>query len=250
MRFRIAVVDDMSADCERIVQMLAQYQAQNGAAFEVTVCHTGEEFFRVYHKGAFQIIFLDICMEGMDGVALSHRLRISDEAIRIIFMSTEHEYVFDVWRSQPTSFLCKPCSYEKFAEAMDIALTYFRQAEKHFMVKLPRSEQSVKQSDILSVVADNHSTIIRLVTGERYLSTATFSEVSEILSQEPNFLLCNRGVLINMDYAECKNRMTDESIEMFDGTFYPIHVRTRKQILQELSAYHITKKLKGRALMR
>ena len=130
---------------------------------------------------------------------------------------------------------------------MELSLAYFKKERqrKKFVIKLPRTERTVKQSDIMSAVADKHTTIIKLSTGETYISTANYTVVSDILLKEPNFLECNRGLLINMDYAVSSKHKSVESIEMLDGTVYPIRVRGRKQVIQELFAYHITKKLKG-----
>ena len=242
---KIAVVDDSDMDCRIIQKMLGKYTQENPhEKFDITVCHSGGEFFRIYRKGAFHIIFLDICMCGMDGIEISERLRTGDENIRIVFMSSDSDYVFEVFQSQPTGFLCKPYTYEKFLKSFELALNYFRKKEKMFTVKLPRILMPVAQNEILSAVSDNHCTVISLVTGDKYSSISTYSEVSGILLQEPNFIECNRGIIINMNYTKFNNDMkNDDSLTMQDGTVYPVRVRGRKQVMAQISAYHISGKI-------
>ena len=70
-----------------------------------------------------------------------------------------------------------------------------------------------------------------------------YSEVSTELLSEQNFIECNRGIIINMDYViMLKN--TDSDITMQDNTSYPIRYRDRKAIIGQITRY-IATNLKG-----
>ena len=236
---KIVIVDDSDMDCKIMQKMLDRYKKENPhEQFEVDVCHSGEEFFRIYQKDVFHVIFLDICMCGMNGIEISERLREIDENIRIVFMSSDSEYVFEVFQSQPTGFLCKPYTYEKFLKSFELALKYFRNEVKMFTFKLPRIQMSVAQNEIVSILSDNHYTEINLITGDRYNSISKYSEIKTLLLQEPNFIECNRGIIINMDYIECDNEKNEDVLTMQNGAVYPVKVRGRKQVLSEISAYY------------
>ena len=47
-----------------------------------------------------------------------------------------------------------------------------------------------------------------------------------------------------MNYTKFNNDMKNEdSLTMQDGTVYPVRVRGRKQVMSQLSAYHINGKI-------
>ena len=67
---------------------------------------SAEDFLKAYRKGDFEVIFLDVCMGEMDGLALAEQLRIADREIGIIFMSTTRDFVFQSFPFQPKGYLC------------------------------------------------------------------------------------------------------------------------------------------------
>lgn len=173
-------------------------------------------------------------MGEINGLELARRLRTSDQNINIVFMSSVRDYVFDTFAVKPDGYLCKPFEYAAFAEIMDMILVRYSLTERTITLKLPRSEAVVQLSEIVSIIACDHVAEVSLITGERYESRTLFKELEANFKNEPNFLLCNRGVLINMDYAV---KAKDGKIVMQNGPEYPIRQRDCKAITAKFTKY-------------
>lgn len=64
----IAAVDDLPADLERLGAALETYAAQHELTIEVSGFRSGEELLEAAASGGFDIVFLDIVMDGIDGL--------------------------------------------------------------------------------------------------------------------------------------------------------------------------------------
>ena len=67
-----------------------------------------------------------------------------------------------------------------------------------------------------------------------------FREVEADLMNYRRFLMCNRGLIINMDCVSSLSR-DKSSIIMNDGTSYGIKVRGRTEIISEFTQYQISR---------
>ncbi len=76
MKLNIAVIDDIPHDIETAADMVKMYFEQNNF-FSVNISgfENADSFFKAYTKNFFQIVLVDICMNGMNGLELSQRLR-------------------------------------------------------------------------------------------------------------------------------------------------------------------------------
>ena len=66
----------------------------------------------------------------------------------------------------------------------------------------------------------------------------SFSEISSLLEPDPRFLLCNRGVLINMDQVLT---FSEENAVMKDGGTFPLRTKKRAALKAEFSKYLLSK---------
>jgi DNA-binding LytR/AlgR family response regulator len=231
----IAIVDDLEADCKHIADYIGQYFSErHQKQVRTAVFSSAEQFLKYYRKGVFQIIFLDICMGEINGLELAKRLRTSDQSINIVFMSSVRDYVFDTFSVKPDGYLCKPFEYAAFAEIVDMILARYSLTDRTVKLKLPRSEAVVQLSEIISIIACDHVAEVKLITGEYYESRTLFKELEATFENESNFLLCNRGVLINMDYAV---KAKEGKIVMQNGSEYPIRRRDCKAITAKFTKY-------------
>ncbi len=189
---------------------------------------------------SLQIVLVDICMDGMNGLELSQRLRAFDKDIVIIFISTTTEFVFETFKALPHGYLRKPFSFEEFRETMDRAVSGFIPIEKNIIVKMPRCEKSVNADSILSAYSDNHNTVLRLHGGEMR-TISTYTEIARLLLAIDGFVECNRGIIINSNYFLSQS---GNNVNMSDGTVYPVRRQDRKTI-SDIIIKNLSRKMKG-----
>ncbi len=242
MKLNFAIIDDCRKDISIVAEMTEKYFSGNHH-FELAVKEydCGKAFLADYKKGEFDLVFIDICMNEIDGLELSSRLRNTDNDIVIIFMSTTTEYVFDTFKALPYGYLRKPVSFTDFSETMDRAMKKFTDQFKKITVRMPRYEDTVITQDIISVISDNHNTIIKTTAGMEIHSISTYQEIAKQLLLFEDFFECNRGIMVNLKYAVSAN---GSDIRMQDGTIYPVRKQDRKR-LTLLLAKQISGKYKG-----
>ena len=69
----IAIIDDISADADILRSIVTLYFKEKQIETEIRYFSSGEEFFDHYLPGKFQLVFLDIYMDGMTGMDAAHR---------------------------------------------------------------------------------------------------------------------------------------------------------------------------------
>ena len=231
----IAVVDDFPPDQERIGECIDRYFSdRRNQTVRVGRFSNAEDFLKAYRKGEYQLMFLDIVMGEMNGLDLAERIRNGDNDICIIFMSTTRDYVFQSFPVSPQGYLCKPFEYTAFAEVMDRTLKKLSAKEKLLKIQLSNTEIEVSANEVTAILSNNHSVELKMITGKTMESNMLFSEYQAILENEPNFLECSRGIIINMDYA---SQIKGDTIIMQDETVYPVRRRGRKEISAKFTKY-------------
>ena len=210
MNLQTAIVEDSKPDAERLKQLLKKaFENEN---ISCSCFASGDEFLRAGGREGYQVVFLDICMEGTNGIETAQRLRAADPDLLIVFVTSSPEYVWDAFPVHPFDYLLKP-----YKEEVRIA----RQ-----IVRLPLTK-------IYYATAQNH--YVRVVTDDgECRATANFAQVQEQLQTQPEFLVCNRGVIINMSKVL---RFEGDCIEMLDGTHLPVRQKDKNSLLAQFTQY-------------
>ena len=209
MELFVAIVDDLQSEREHIRDDLERI-FRNDAEYELRcICFESAEMF-LAASPEVQIVFLDICMEGMNGIELARRLRSLNDRLLIIFLSTSSEYAFDAFPIHPFDYLIKPLN--------------------------------IPVGSIVSAVSQGHRVVIALAGAEPIQSIMTFSEVEGLLATEERFLPVNRGVLVNMDYARA---LTGDTLTMLDGSVFALRTKNRSQIISRFSHYQLSRRKGG-----
>ena len=245
MELKIAVIDDLQSDIDTVISMTKRF-IEGGAnvTADIKPYSSGESFLHEYAKGMFHAVFLDICMEGMNGIELSRRIRAIDDSIAIIFMSTTTEFVFETFEATPFGYLVKPFTFEQFSAVMKKTVNHFSKVTRSINIKIPRSELSVDTDSIFSVVSSGHTTKVNTTSGEQINSTEKYEFFKTNLLTEPNFLECNRGIIINLD---CVLTIKNTEVVMHNSTLYPLRTRNKKELVSQITRY-ISEKMKGELL--
>ena len=240
MELFVAIVDDLQSEREHIRDDLERI-FQNDAEHELRcICFESAEAF-LAASPEVQIVFLDICMEEMNGIELARHLRRLNNRLMIIFISTSSEYAFDAFPIHPFDYLIKPYPPARLEHVVKEAVRVLNLGDRKIPIRVARSVLNIPVGNIVSAVSQGHRVVIAIAGAEPVQSIMTFSEVEKLLSSEERFLPVNRGVLVNMDYARA---LTGDTLTMLDGSVFALRTKNRSQIVSRFSHYQLSR-LKG-----
>ena len=242
LELNIAVVDDTLSDVFRLKSFVESwFAASEHRLTGITAFTGGEEMLRTFEPKMFQIVFMDIIMNTLNGVETAKKLRAEDTELLIVFTTTSREYAFDTFPVHPFDYVLKPYGQKDVAKVLEEALRVLSAEEPSVTVRVSHSEYTIPLRLIISVVSRDHFVEINLAGGKCLLSGMRFREAEKIFAEYPGFILCNRGIIVNMSHISAQEQGT---FIMKNGTRYPIRVAGQSKIKAAFSEYLI-QKLKG-----
>lgn len=245
MKLQIALVDDLAVDRRQLRLMLEKWfmACRKNTEVSFSEFETAQEFLlRGGYSGKFEIAFLDICMEGQNGLEAAALLRKAHTDTKIVFVTSAPEYALDAFSVHPFDFLVKPFEEKKIDKVMRDLQQEFVEVEKTIEIRVPFGVVNVPVSQVISVVSRGHSVEFRMEKGNTVSSPSTFAEIQKLLEPYVNFLNINRGVLINMDKALFLEK---GSIVMSDKASYPLRLRDQNSLIRTFTQYQIRHRMKG-----
>ena len=122
------------------------------------------------------------------------------------------------------------CGCDELADELRRVL--FR-AEPELEVRIARQQVHLPLRKIQYAMAQNH--YVRIVSDDGECRTvSTFSQVEQLLRAQENFIVCNRGVILNMDKVL---RLDSDCFEMLDGTRLPVRQKDKNTLFAQFTQY-------------
>lgn len=190
---RIAVCDDEKSMGEYLKQLIER-RLSGKKDCQVEIFSSGK---KLLEEGKdFDIFFLDIDLEDMNGIDMARRLRQKSEAV-IVFVTALKEYVFDAFDVQAFQYLLKPIDEEKFFRVLDMAIAECRPARQAepLVIRVKGIHRNIPTEDILYAENDARKVVLHLKK-EQISYYAKMSELETILGDQ--FFRCHRGYLVNL----------------------------------------------------
>ena len=239
MDLRIGIIDDLEQDSSRLsqdIRFFFSHQLEQNTV--VNTFSSGEEFLRKFHAEGYDLLFLDIYMSGMNGIELAHKIRLKDPVLLIVFLTTSKDHAFEAFPVHAFDYLIKPYSRERVLSVLKEALRVLSVRDKRIEVRVAHDTYEIPLRKIVSVTAEGHTVHITLMGQNPVRSIMTFAEIEKMLTPDPRFLVCNRGVLINMDlvHSFCEDRFLME-----DGSCHPLRVRNRAALVKAFTQYSLSR---------
>ena len=110
----IAVCDDDKFTVDYIVNTLTHISKKNNLYINIHTFTSGMEFISNYNPSkSYDIIFLDILLDSLNGIDIAKHIRENNDITKIIFISSSSEYILDGYDVEASNYLIKPLDYEK-----------------------------------------------------------------------------------------------------------------------------------------
>ena len=171
--------------------------------FESDCFDSGDAFLSSFSSDKYDIVFMDIFMNGMSGVETASKMRQIDSHVILIFLTASADYMPDAFRVHAFHYILKPYQKDAIFACLNDASLHLPASETFISFSVNAIEVRIFASQIVCIVADSHYTWITDRNGQKYHPCAAFGTFSKQLLSDRHFLLVSRGVLCNMDDIKC-----------------------------------------------
>lgn len=112
MKLKIAICDDEKIIREKIAKEITSLPGQ----YDIYLYSSGEDLLKEIMQ--FQVIFLDMQMQGIDGLKTATKLREKDTEVYIIFLTSYMEYMQSAFKVKAFRYLSKPVKKKELEETI------------------------------------------------------------------------------------------------------------------------------------
>lgn len=235
---RLAIIDDIDKERDQALQFFKEYQAAHPVIFTVDSFNCAEAFLKAFVPYTYDIVFMDIYMDGMTGLEAAKKMRQTDRHSLLIFLTSSTDHMGDAFSVHAFDYLSKPLNPERLFACLDDSLKLLPAAEEYLPFSINGVEMRLSFHNIVVLRAYGHSTVLTDISGREYSIYTAFSMLTRPLMEDSRFLLVSRGVLVNMDFI---SRFTEKTCELSDGLSVPITLRKLKLLEQSWHNYDFAK---------
>ncbi|MFI3250935.1 MAG: LytTR family DNA-binding domain-containing protein [Eubacteriales bacterium] len=202
---KIAICDDC-AEHQTVVKEYLKTSKNLQIPHEVQVFSQGNQMIQSPNLADFHLIFLDIVMEEMDGIATLSRLK--NLNCYVIFMSTTSDRLRELFQKNVLGFLDKPIQQLDFEVKIEEFLTlYQNEQKKYFTVEKQGIPQQIPEVDILYFENLGHYIYLH-TTHEVIEFREKIGDLWKKLEMNPAFAMPNRSFIIHLKYSALSSKNT------------------------------------------
>ena len=196
---RIGICDDekeLRASLRRVIEREAQL---SGLEYRISEYGSGEEMLKALEKDEPELLFLDIEMDGIDGMKAARAIRKTRKDTVIIFVTAYPDFVFQGYEVHALHYILKPYKEEKIKEVFRMALEELNlQAEQYYAVEQKSGTLRLRLKEVRYFQSDR-----KKVTAETDEGKITFyGKLSDIETALPEyFIRIHNRYLVNLNYV-------------------------------------------------
>lgn len=194
---KIAVCDDSREDRGALRALLKACSYD----FEIKEYGSGKELYAdMGYVRECVIVFLDINMEGMDGLEAAGRIKAECPKVHIVLVTAYVNYALDGYKVKASRFLLKDDLEQTLPECVDDILREIRQEEQVVEFSFVEGDVCLKVDDLIYIETSRHKNVFYTV-GRMYSIYKKMDELEEDL-KGMDFVRIHQSFLINMRYIE------------------------------------------------
>ena len=227
----IAVCDDETMDCCNLCVKIRKIMDELQMPCFIRSFYSGAELLRADEP--FDIIFLDIIMNDLDGLETARLIREKDFDRFLNFVSSSREFVLDAYDAEPYWYLLKPVEDQKLKRILQKII---RKKEIHtpeyLLVSREREKKKLYLEDLYYFEIRGREMDIHHKEG-----VFTYYKKMGVLEKElqgKDFFRCHKSYLVNLKYISGYNR---QELILDNGEKLPLAKRRYEDFSREILRY-------------
>lgn len=241
---QIAICDDEQTDLWESKTLISELLEEENQEYHLEVFQTGEEL--INSSTQYQLVFLDIAMEGTNGIGIGTKLRAKSKHTRIIFITNLQDYCYQaVNKVHAFAYLEKPVTREKLLPQLQEVLAEIEVQKREPLreVKFEITEAGNGSKERLGYQKFNVAEIsyfeyinrrVRMkLEDEAFFFQGKMVEVAERM-KEYDFVLCHQSYLVNLSQVK---RVKGYDVYLKNGEVLPLAQKKSVEFRSKLNEY-------------
>lgn len=151
------------------------------------------------NDSVYQLAFLDIQMNEVDGISLARILKDRNKKIVIFFVTSFNDYQDEAMDLRAFRFFEKPFNPERLYSGLDKAMEYIDESYVDFFTYINNEQRKVLTDDVIFVERGNRK--VKLVTTHGdYITRESFDDWCKTL-QNTYFYRVHKSFIVNLHYV-------------------------------------------------
>lgn len=236
--FSVAICDNEAVICSSLEKTILEYeQIKYGKTkSNIEMFYDGNKLIEYITQGnRFDLIFLDIEMNGINGVEVGKYIRkqMNDYITQIVYISGKQQYAMELFQNQPLNFLLKPIDENEVINYLEVARRRLDHNGCFFEFMENREYYRIPCRDILYFEVQERK--IRIITTSGiYYTYKKLNNVKEIVGkiasrdiENCDFISVHKSYYLNFIQVISYSY---EEMKMSNGDIVPISRSNRKNI--------------------
>ena len=221
---RIAIVDDLSDERRLLCGRLENAFKRRNVRMEILEYENGEAFINAAMQDRFSAAFLDIYMDGIDGVETAKRLRAFNAECLLIFTTTSTEHALQGFQVRAMDYLVKPFTEADIDRLTEEMLARLPRPDMYLEIRINGSDIRLSCKSIVYAEHFAHMIHVHTTAGKTLITRRPFKDFIAPLQGDARFFICGRGVIANLEHASD-----------FDGTAFIMDDGSRVVVSRDLA---------------
>lgn len=215
--YRVAICEDDQLSRENLCTMCGEILRELDVSHSVAAFSSGEELEARMASGTeFDLLCLDIIMDGKSGMELAQELRLWNDRVSIIFITSSQEFLKDGYKVRPVQYLIKPVDREELKQAIITDLRLNHRPES-VSIRTGAGITVLPLDELLYVESRDHLSVAKLQSGEQTFRMR-LSDMERLLPGD-RFCRCHNSYLVNMQLI---SKISRNGIELSNGQWLPV----------------------------
>lgn len=235
MRLKIAVCDDEVVFAEKLKKIISSYLKEKQISYEIHLYQSGKALLEDRIDAAsYQIIFLDINMDDMNGIETARNLRELTGETYLIFVTAFIKYTLEGYTVDAVRYILKTnvCFEQSVFESLDAVLQKmaYQPCMKEFAFREGNRELSLEK--ILYVESNLHMlTFYVLDHGiQTYTMYETLNNISKLFPED--FVRAHQSYLVNTRYVK---KFLKGKLTLRENMVLPVSRRYEKEVRRRVA---------------
>lgn len=235
MTMKILICDDDLVEIEKLKRLIGVYSEKSGIRFQVICCSVREDILReIQRNERYDILLLDIYLEGLNGVDLARLVRMHNSKIKLVFISTSPLHALEAFGVNASQYLVKPVSYSDLSQTLGRLL---KDTLEGGFISVNCNNQIVKifLNELVYTETQRHYQALFLASGAMERTRLTRAELCELLGPQKRFARVGASFLVNLDYVV---RVAADGIELMGDQVIHIPRRALAELKRQYFDYY------------